>query len=171
MTGFESIAFSLLKTLATFIFGQVLNASTVNIDMAPVWFMKETTTEICASGFKRGGLESIEQAKLMARNDLQRRVFDMLRMSVDEIKSATDKEKTFLENFLNDRSFEMFLLKNINYKNIEYEKKVSVAFVRACVNRQELQDYEEQRVETLKKTLSIKRSEDAFEELEKEDKQ
>lgn len=170
MTGLESIAFSLLKTLATFIFGQILNASTVNIDMAPGWFMKETATEICASGFEKGGFESIEQAKVIAKKGLQNRIFEILRISVDDIKNATDKEKIFLEHFLTDRSFEIFLLKNINYKNIEYEKKISTAFVRACVSRQDLHDYEKQRVETLKKTLSIKRSEDAFDELEKENK-
>lgn len=170
MTGLESIVFSLLKTLTTFIFGQILNASTVNIDMAPGWFMKETAVEICVSTFERGGFESIDQAKIMAKSDLQNRVFDILRISVDEIKNATDQEKIFLEHFMNDRSFEIFLLKSIHYKNIEYEKKIRTAFVRACVNRQELHDYEKQRVETLKKTLSIKRSEDAFDELEKEDK-
>ncbi|UOD34539.1 hypothetical protein DSN97_10345 [Deferribacteraceae bacterium V6Fe1] len=169
MIGFDAIALSLVKTLTSFIFGQILNSSDISIDGAPSWYMKETKHEICSSSYEYGSLASVDIAKEKSLTILKKRVGDILVVAVNEnIKNATDAEKGFLETFLKDKSYEIFILKNVNFKNIEYNKKSNIAFARVCVDREKLLKFEEIRVDELKKTLSIKRSKGAFEELENE---
>jgi len=169
MVGFEAIVLSLVKTLTSFIFGQILNSSDISIDGAPSWYMKETRQEICSSSYEYGNLASVDIAKEKSLTILKKRVEDILVIAVNEnIKNATDTEKKFLESFLKDRSYEVFILKNGNFKNIDYNKKLSIAFVRVCVDRDNLLKFEEKRIGELKKLLTTKRYNDAFEELEDE---
>lgn len=169
MIGLDAVALSLVKTMANFIFGQILNSSDISIDGAPSWYMKESSQEICSSSHQYGNLASIDIAKEKSLTILKRRVGDILVIAVNEnIKNATDAEKKFLESFLKDKSYEIFILKNVNFKNIDYNKKSGIAFARACLGRDNLLKYEEKRINELKKELTIKRYNNAFEELEDE---
>lgn len=167
--GLESIAFALIKTLTSFVFSQILSHSSVSIDGAPDWFMKENRYQMCASAYKYGDLSSIEIAKSKSIDLLKDRVENLLIIVVNEnIKNATPEEKVFLEAFVTDRSFEIFIMKNTNFKDIKYDKKHKVSFVRACIDREEFLEFEKKKIDELKKKLTIERSNKAFEELENE---
>ncbi|MBZ4647070.1 hypothetical protein LF845_11515 [Deferribacterales bacterium Es71-Z0220] len=169
MVGFDAIALSLVKTLTSFIFGQILNSSDISIDGAPSWYMKETRQEICSSSYEYGNMASIDITQEKSLKTLKKRVEDILVIVVNEnIKNATDDEREFLETFLKDKDYEIFILKNANFKNIDYNKKHNIAFARVCIERDKLLKFEKTKVDELKKTLSIKRSKGAFEELENE---
>jgi hypothetical protein len=169
MIGLDAIAFSLAKTLASFLFGQILDSADISIDGAPSWYMKESRSEICSSSFEYGNLSSVDVAKEKSLLLLKKRVGDMLVLAVNEnIKNASDSEKIFLESFLKDRGYEIFIIKNSFDKNIEYVKKYKVAFVRTCLDREKLLKFKEGKIEELKKKLTHKRANEAFEELNDE---
>jgi hypothetical protein len=57
------------------------------------------------------------------------------------------------------------------YENIEYREKSSTAFTRACINKESMLKYQEERLIKLAKSLSLHRRDKSVKDLEAEVKQ
>lgn len=168
----ETIALGLVKTLATFLFkSYVLMQSNINIDGAPHWYMQNVSSHVCVYDYKTGGMEAVEKAKAAAYPRMERELSGILEAVIYENYSnlRDPKEKAFVMMFRNDPEAPVFIRKNMSFPNIDYSKKDRIAFVKACIDKDTVIDYQEKRVETIKYELTHKRADDAFEEMESGD--
>jgi hypothetical protein len=164
----EAIAVSLLKTLSSFLFSKMLVYSDINIQGAPSWFQQPDSAYICVSTYQEGGLESVDIAKDKAKRLMASKINEVMEIVVyDNYRNLENpSEKVFIKTFLKDEDLPVFVNKNIEFKNIEYVKKVHITFVRGCIDKNTILGYEKERIDLIRKKLSHKRADEAFEELD-----
>jgi len=164
----EAIALSLIKALSSFIFSKMLVYSDINIQGAPSWYQNQESAYICVSTFQQGGLESVDIAKNKSKRLLTDKINEIMEIVVYDNfrKLDNESEKTFIKTFLKDDDLPIFVNKTTEYRNIEYVKKYHTTFIRACIDKKALLDYEKERIELIRKKLTHKRADEAFEELE-----
>jgi len=164
----EAIGLSLVKALSSFLFSKMLVYSDINIQGAPTWFQKPESAYICISTYQEGDLGSVEIAKDKAKKQMSNKLNEIMEIVVyDNYRNLEDKsEKAFVKSFLNDEDLPIFVNKNIEFKNIEYVKKVNTTFVRGCISKDNVIEYEKERIELIRKKLTHKRADNAFEELD-----
>ncbi|MCX8083683.1 MAG: hypothetical protein N3C60_02045 [Calditerrivibrio sp.] len=164
----EAIAVSLVKTLSSFLFSKMLVYSDVNIQGAPSWFHKPESAYVCVSTYQEGGLESVDIAKDKAKKMMISKINEIMEIVVyDNYRNLENKsEKAFVKSFVKDDDLHIFVNKNIDFRNIEYVKKVNITFVRGCVDKNTIIEYEKERIDMIRKKLTHKRADEAFDELE-----
>jgi len=169
----EGLALALMKSLAAFLFkSYVTSQSIVKIDGAPSWYMQKTGAQVCVYDFKRGGLEAVDSAKAAAFPKMEKELAGILVAVIYENYSdlKDPKELKFVMAFKNDSNAPVFVRKNMTFPAIEYKKKYSTAFVKACIEKDTILEYQGERIETIRYELTHKRADDAFEEMESSDK-
>ena len=165
----ETIVITLGKSLTSFLFTQYLNSlSGVAIDGAPNWYYKEQDHEICSFHHQSGGLDGLELAKNESQRIMVKKINEIIEIVVyDNIKEYRDaEEKQLVDQFKSDKNLHLFVRKNLDYKKIKYIEEIQKTFVKACIDKQTLIDYENQRLKKLKTAISQHRSDTAFDELD-----
>ena len=165
----ESIALSLMKTLAAFLFkSYLISQSKINIEGAPSWYMQNDSARVCVYDFQRGGLGAVDKAKdstyLKMNDELENILETVIYKNFSNLKDQ--KEKTFVMMFKDDKDAPYFIRQHMQFPNIEYKKKVQTAFVKACIDKDTIIAYQEKRVGSIKYELTHKRADNAFEELD-----
>lgn len=168
----EAIAMALIKTLATYLFKTyVLMTSNVKIDGAPSWYMKNVSSSVCVYDFKQGGLETVDAVKASTADKMKTELAKILETVIySEYSNLKDpKEKQFVYMFKNDPEAGIFINQNIQFPNLEYNKKYRTAFSQGCIEKDIILDYQTKRIDKIKYELTHKRANDAFDELDKGD--
>jgi hypothetical protein len=168
----ESIGLALVKSLVTYLFNvYVLAASTVKIDGAPGWYMQNDSANVCVYEYQHGGLESVDAAKSKAYPDMEKQLTYIIEAVIyDNYSTLKDpSEKRFVMLFKSDADAPVFVRKTLVFPAVEYNKKIRTAFVKACIDKNQIVEYQKGRLETIKYQLTHKRAGDAFDEMEKED--
>ncbi|WP_303849524.1 hypothetical protein [Seleniivibrio woodruffii] len=168
----EAVALAIVKTLATYLFKTyVLMTNNVKIDGAPYWYMKNVSSSVCVYDFKQGGLESVDAVKdstaAKMRAELSKIIETVIYSEFSNLKDP--KEKQFVYMFKNDPEADIFVNQNIQFPNLEYNKKQRTAFAQGCIEKDIILDYQTKRAEKIKYELTHKRAGDAFDELDKGD--
>ncbi|MEF3254496.1 MAG: hypothetical protein K6348_02875 [Deferribacterales bacterium] len=168
----EAIAVSLLKTLSSFLFSKMLVYSDINIQGAPSWYLKPESAYVCVDTYQEGGIESVEIAKDRTKKLMIKKINEIMEIIVyDNYRNLTDEgEKLFVKSFLNDEDLPVFVNKNLDYKDIEHQQKRGITFVRGCIDKNVLIEYEKERIGIIRKNLTHKRAEKGFEELDNSQK-
>ena len=166
---FESIALALAKALATYLFKYYVMATpVVKIEGAPGWYYKESSSEICVFANERGGYSAVDALKGRSGTLMAEKIDGILQVAVygnyRELKDP--KEKEFVKAFMKDAELPVFITKTMKFRNIVYDKDIQTAFSKACIEKNELISYQEERLEKLKYSLSHERAGNAFDELE-----
>ena len=167
----ESLAFALAKSLIVFMFDTHLeNAQSVKIQGAPKWFAQQTVDHVCDSGFAKGGLESVDRSKLNAQLNMKTRIEKSIEsVAYNSFRDRTAKDELELvQGFIKDSNLQTFINANLIYENIEYREKSSTAFTRACINKESMLKYQEERLIKLAKSLSLHRRDKSVKDLEAE---
>lgn len=168
------IALALVETLTKFMFSKMLcsldASSTVEIDGAPRWYMQEVDDKMCSFSYARGGLDSVDVAKKKAKFKIQKDINGLINIVVYEnIKNiSNDKEQAVVDRFKNDKNLPVFTSANLRYDKIVYQEDMDTTFVRACIPKQTIINYQKDRLQTISKGLSISRADQALEDLDKE---
>ncbi|GAB1535782.1 hypothetical protein ADMFC3_14130 [Geovibrio sp. ADMFC3] len=166
---FELIALALAKALAAYLFKfYVLATPVVKIEGAPNWFYKESSNEICVFAHERGGYDAVDALKGSSYTLMNEKINGILQVAVyDEYRNLKDpKEIEFTKAFMKDPELPVFITKTMQFRNIVYDKDIHTAFSKACIGKNELISYQEERLEKLKYSLSHERAGNAFDELE-----
>lgn len=167
----EAIITAVVKSLASYLVKYYLESSAgVKIEGAPGWFYKQSENQICVFTYAAGGLAAVDKAKLSAKEKMAASINEIITvMLYDKFRNISDpKEQKLIQHFGKDDNLPIFVAGTIKYKNIEYKKKQDTAYVKACIENQEILDYQKERLVKLKKALTEKRADDAFGELEGE---
>lgn len=165
----ESLAVALLKTIVVFIFeSSVRDGTNVNVEGAPDWYMKDERGSLCVSTHAYGYMSAVEEAKdklyPKMEEELRRLIKKAVYENFREVKNQ--KERRFILSVVEDSELSLFVEGNLRVKNVEYDRERGIAFARGCISREDFVTYEKARVKEIAKSLSEKRAEEAFEELE-----
>lgn len=167
----ESLAFALAKTLITFMFEQHLeNMQSIRLEGAPRWYAQQTQDHICDSGHSYGRLDSVDDAKRSARRQMELRLQRAMEIvSYEKFRDRTEPtERALIEGFSRDQNLPTFVESTLIYENIEYKEKQMIAYVRICIPKDRLQQYQEERVIKLVKAVTLHRRDKAMGELDAE---
>jgi len=163
------IATALIKSLTSFLFGNYLKAhyGSVEIDGAPSWYGQSPDEAICVSTYNNGGLEKLEITKNNSKIKLRKKVNHIIEMVVyKNFKNLTPDESDFLDKITHDKKLPIFVDANLKFQNIKVDKDKHKVFVRSCLDKQALINYEKTRLKELKKDLAYYKSDKAINELE-----
>lgn len=167
----ESLAFALAKSLIVFMFDTHLeNLQSVKIQGAPSWYAQQTVDHVCDSGFAKGSLNAVDQSKKSAQLSMKKRIENSLQAVVYNSyrdRTAND-ELELIQGFIKDRNLQTFINANLIYENIEYREKSSTAFTRACITKESMLTYQQERLIKLAKTLSLHRRDKSINDLDAE---
>jgi hypothetical protein len=166
---FESLALALAKAFATYLFKYyVLASPNVKIEGAPSWFYKESAQEICVFPYEKGGYETLESIKGKSVTMMTSKIDGITEIVVYEnYRNLKDpKEKEFVKAFMKDSELPVFVRQSMRFRDIIYDKDTYTAFGKACIEKDELVKYQEERLGKLKTALSQERSDKAFEEMD-----
>ena len=164
-----AIATALVKTLASYLFSAYLKAhyGSTEIDGAPSWYGQEPKEAVCVSVYKDGGIEQLNATKNLSKEEVYKKIKHILEVVIyKNFKHLTPDEEAFLNSVKNDPKLKLFIDSNIKFQNIledEDEKKV---FIRTCLDKEGLINYEKNRVKDLVKQLSFYKSDKGFADLE-----
>lgn len=164
----ESLSITLLKALATYLFKTyVFLQSNVKIDGAPYWYMQNTSKAVCVYASATGGLEAVDTAKAASSQKMAGELSRIMQAVVyDGYHNLKDpKEKAFVNSFVNDPDASIFVNKSIQYPNVEYISKQRTAYVKGCIDKQTIIDYQTERADKIKYELTHMRADNAFDEL------
>lgn len=165
------IASALVETLVKHMFNKVLNEmEKIEIGGAPSWYMKEIDDQMCSFAYAKAGLDSIDIAKKKAKFKMIKDINGLINIVVYEnIKNITNqKEQDLVNNFKNDPNLKVFTDANLRYSKVVYEDEIDTTFVRACIPKKTIITYQENRLKTITKALSVSRSDQALSDLDKE---
>jgi hypothetical protein len=165
----ESLAFSLVKTLISFMFDQHLeNMQSVKLESAPKWYYQQTVDHICDSGHAYGRLEVLDSAKLTARRQMEHRLKRAMEaVSYEKYRDRTDPaERALVQRFSTDENLPIFVESSVIYENLAYHDNTGVAYARVCIPKERLVRYQEERVGELVKAVTLHRRDRALDELE-----
>ncbi|ADD66834.1 hypothetical protein Dacet_0027 [Denitrovibrio acetiphilus DSM 12809] len=168
----ETIGIAILKSLAAFLFkSYMISQVKINIEGAPSWYMQPVEAQVCVFDHQSGGLEAIDKAKNYTYPKMENELSYILEATIqDKYKSLKDpKEKTFVSMFKNDKDAPVFIRKNMQFLNIDYDLDVKTAFVKGCIDKKTILAYQKERIETIKHELTHKRADEAFQEIENGD--
>eukprot|EP00992_Anisonema_acinus_P003831 TRINITY_DN14184_c0_g1_i1.p4 TRINITY_DN14184_c0_g1~~TRINITY_DN14184_c0_g1_i1.p4 ORF type:complete len:220 (-),score=24.79 TRINITY_DN14184_c0_g1_i1:807-1466(-) len=166
------LALALGNTFASYLLDQYLRQEeTIDIDGAPSWY--GTNNEegwYCVYSHRKGDIDSVDRAKRKAMNRMvekqQLLVGVFLDQELEKRKLRDEAELQLVERFRNDAKLSSFVAGHLDYRRVEYEGDVKATFVKACLETQEIIAYQKKRLEMINKELTVKRSNDAFDEMD-----
>jgi len=178
----EAIALKLITTLTGYLFQGYLDTfSSINIEGAPSWYGKNQTSQnVYAYGYAKGGIESIEIARENCRIAMIKKLNGLVEVVVyDNFKNIKDpKEKALLNEFKKDPDIALFVQKEMKYEKVEHfqEEKGGLfskarpeqTFAGGMIPKQSIVAYQKDRLEKIKYTLTHFRATNAEDELDKE---
>ena len=164
-----AIATALVKTLSSYLFSSYLKAhyGSVEIDGAPSWYGEEPDEAICVSTYRNGGIEELEFTKNDSKIKLRKKVNHILELVIyNNFKNLTPDEEDFLNKIAKDKKLPLFVDSNTKFQNIKVDEDEKKVFVRSCLDKEALINYEKNRVKELSKNLTYYKADKGFDELE-----
>ena len=163
------ITAALVNTLVDYMFNQAMNKmSSVHIDNAPSWYMKKVDDEMCSFASSRGGIGLIEDTKNNASYQMYKDINGLINITIYEnIKTITnDREQRLVDKWKRDPNLDTFIQKNIDFNKIKYEDEIDTTFVRACIPKETIINYQKDRLTDIQKSLLNDKADSAMNELD-----
>ena len=163
------LASALVNTLVDYMFNQAMNKmDSVHIDNAPSWYMQKVNDDMCSFASSRGGIGLIEDTKNNASYQMYKDINGLINITVYEnIKTVTtDKEQRLVEQWKSDPNLDTFIQKNIDFNKIKYEDELDTTFVRACIPKKTIINYQKDRLKNINKSLLNHKADSAMNELD-----
>ena len=162
---------ALIETLTKHMFNNYLDEQDkITIGGAPSWYMMPVEDKMCTFAHKKGGLDYIDVVKKDARFKMIKKIDDTIEIVVyDNVKNIkTTKEKEVVEIFKHDPNLPIFVKKHIRYNRVSFEDEIDTTFVRACIPKTTIIEYQKDRLKDIKKEVLKVKSNSAFEDMELE---
>lgn len=150
------IASALVETLVKHMFTKYLNEQDkIEVGGAPSWYMKPIEDQMCVFTHKQGGLDTIDISKENATMKMIKKIDTVVEIVIyDNTKKITnEKEKAVVQKWKHDDNLPMFVNKNINFSRISYEDEIETTFVRACIPKNTIVDYQKERLQNIQKEV------------------
>ena len=163
------IVSALVETLTKHMFNNYLNEmDKIEIGGAPSWYMKPVDDKICSFAHKNGGMDNIEITKKNAKYKMVKKINGIIDIVVyDNFKNIQNKkEKDVVNLWKKDTNLPIFVDKNIDFSRVDYEDEIDTTFVRACISKQVVLEYETARLQKIKKEVIKVKANNAFEDLD-----
>lgn len=164
------IATALVETLTKHMFKKYLDEmDKVEIGGAPSWYMVELEDDLCTFAHKKGGFDSIDVAKNDAKFKMIKKIGEIVEIVIyDNMQTVKGvKDKTIVEKWKDDSNLPVFVNKYLNYSRVAYEDEVDTTFVRACIPRQVITNYQTDRLQDIESLVLSYKSDSALDELDK----
>jgi len=164
------ITTALIETLTKHMFGKFLDErDKIEIGGAPSWYMMPVDDKMCTFAHKKG-LDSIDIVKKQVRLKMKRKIDDTIEVVIyDNTQNITNKkEQEVVEAFKYDRNLPIFIKKYLKYSRVAYEDEIDTTFVRGCIDKKVIIDYQAKRLKQIKKAVLNVKTKSAFDELELE---
>jgi hypothetical protein len=165
------IATALTETLVKHMFKKYLDErDKIELGGAPSWYMVELDDKLCTFAHNKGGLDSVEIAKKDATIKMRKQIGKIVEVVIyDNMQNVkNEKEKAIVDKWKVDSNLPVFVDKHLDYSRIAYEDEVDTTFVRACIPRQIIFDYQKNRLEGIKSAVLAQKSSSAFGDLDDE---
>ncbi len=163
------IGIALVETLTKHMFGKFLDErDKVEIGGAPSWYMVELEDDLCTFAHKSGGYDSIEIAKNRANFTMVKKIGEIVEIVIhDNMKNVSGvKEQSIVDKWKEDANLPVFVNKHLDYSMVAYEDEVDTTFVRACIPRDVINDYEKLRLQNIERLVLSQKSQNAMDELD-----
>jgi len=165
----EGLALSLVKTLATFLFDKYLRSTEqVKVDGAPSWYYTQEDRKVCTYTFIDGDYRYIDYAKQLNRKAMEKEIQSITEKTIYENMSYVkgERELSIVNNFRKDRELPTFVKAKIEYPKISYENEVNRVFVKGCIDKEVIYNYEKRKLQAITKSISLYHSNSAFDEMD-----
>ncbi|MBD3840746.1 MAG: hypothetical protein IE909_02465 [Campylobacterales bacterium] len=165
------ITTALVETLAKHMFNKYLEESDkIQIGGAPSWYMKPIDDRMCVFTHQKGGLDSIEIAKNDSKIKMEKKINGVIEIVIyDNLKHVKDtQEKAVVDLFRIDSQLPVFVNKNIDFSRVSYEDDVDTTFVRACIDKNVIVEYQKERLTKIQEEVVKHKANKAYNELEGE---
>ena len=165
------LALSLGNTLASYVFGLYLrNEQVFELDGAPDWYGHNDDKDWdCAFGYSPGTLAAVESAKTLASEHLvkqqEQTVQAVIREEIQKRKPRNLEEQALVAEFRHDPELQNFVHGKQEFIKIKYDDSVQAAFVKVCLQRSVIVDYQQERLKRITDQISQHRAKSAFDEL------
>lgn len=163
------IAIALVETLTKHMFGKFLDESDkVQIGGAPSWYMVESNDDLCTFAHKSGGFDSIEIAKKRAKFKMVKKIGSVVEIVIhDNMKNVTGvKEQAIVDKWKDDNNLPVFVNKHLDYSMVAYEDEIDTTFVRSCIPREVITNYEKLRLGEIERLVLAHKTDTAMDELD-----
>ena len=167
------IAGAAIKTITSYLVGAYMKShfGSVEIEGAPYWYGREDKDEICVSDVAKGNVTFLDEEKQKVKVKLQKKLSLIIENAIHQNKRFShlkENEIQFLNSIIKDNKLKWFVDENGYYKNIKVDDEKNMIFVRMCVNKNKFVHYEAKRIKEISKKLTMKKANDAFDELDSE---
>ena len=165
------VASALIEVLAKYAFTQMLaKSNNVDINGAPTWYMKPVSNKMCVFTHEEGNYDSIDIAKINAKYKMAQKINTLIDISISENrKNITHvKEKNMVDIWSKDQYLDTFVSKNLDYTKLLFNNKINMAFAMSCIESSVIVDYQENRLNEIRKKISKSKMNNAINELETE---
>eukprot|EP01155_Anaeramoeba_flamelloides_P018337 Anaeramoba_flamelloidesa569938_62.p2 GENE.a569938_62~~a569938_62.p2 ORF type:complete len:173 (-),score=6.24 a569938_62:741-1259(-) len=163
------IAAALVETLTKHMFGKFLDGmDKVEIGGAPSWYMVELDDELCTFAHKKGGYDSIEIAKERAKFKMVKKIDGIVEIVIhDNMQDVRGvKEQTIVDRWRKDANLPVFVNKHLDFSRVSYEDEVDTTFVRSCIPRETITNYQKDRLFEIESLVLDQKSKNAMDELD-----
>jgi len=160
---------ALVETLVKHMFNKYLNErDKIEIGGAPSWYMDEIDDQMCVFAHKSGGIDMIDVVKENARFKMIKKINGTIDVVVYEnTKNITnEKEQAVVDRFKDDKKLPMFVDKNLNYSRVAFEDEIDSTFVRACIPKETIIEYQKDRLKIISKEVTKYKSKVGHSELD-----
>lgn len=178
----EAIILKLVTTLTGYLFSAALDSfKSIEIEGAPSWYGKNLdSANLYAYGYARGGMESIEIARENCKVAMVKRLNEINEVIVYEnFRNLKDpKEKALVEAFKKDSELNVFVTRSMRYEKIEHyqaqektfltKARPEQTFAGGMIPKQMIIDYQKERLQKIKTSLTTLRYETGMDELDEQ---
>lgn len=165
------VASALVEVLAKYAFTQMLvETNNIDINGAPSWYMKPVATKMCVFTHTEGNYDSIDIAKINAKHKMTKKINNLIDISIHENrKKIIDvKEKSMVDIWSKDQYLDIFVSKNLDYNQLLFNNEINTTFVMSCIESTVVVEYQENRLNEIRKRISKLKMNNAINELETE---
>lgn len=162
---------ALVETLVKHMFSNYLDArDKIEIGGAPSWYMMPVEDKMCTFSHKSGGMDMIDIVKDESRVKMIKKINGTIDIVIYEnMKNVTnEKEKAVVNRWKVDSNLPVFVNKNLDYSRVAFEDEINTTFVRACIPKNTIIEYQKERLSNIKKEVLKFKAANADDELDKE---
>ena len=163
------ITTALVGTLIQYMFEKSLDQmDEVAIGGAPSWYMEDTDDKMCTFSHTQGGIDFIDATKVKAKNKMLTKINDLIEVTIYDNKKLIKNNQDFqlVKMFKNDPFLDGFVKKNLHYPKVVFEDEINTTFVKSCIKKNVIIEYQTQRIQKIKAKLTTHKANKAFDELD-----
>jgi len=146
------------------------NMDGVKVGGAPSWYMEPVKNQMCVFTHQKGSFGAIDVAKEKARFKMKKKIDDVIEVVIYDTKGdiKDKKEKEVVKRFSKDENLDAYIKSKLKYTQVTYADEVKTAFVRACIPKKDIIEYQKGRLMVINEAVLSAKSSSAFDSLDDE---